>query len=287
MQCLTTLPSQLIAIPWPSFMANPRYLVPSGRLPSTLGMTKYQFSPWPSISTAQQLYACEASLTSYWEEFPRSKLRSMVYPTRRRRSNSTSSLLIFLRRKSRRALAGRVAWTSAHTRAVVKRSSPATPMLPSPSPSSSPSSSSPSSSYSSSSPSSTPRATPSIGATGLKPEFTSVSLITEYTWGKQRLPISAKSTTSPRMTSSPTLEFAAYGTLQWTVVQSAGLSFFTMILVPIAIIPPTLEDLALAVPFPLASLIAAHLPVSRLKNCCRSSWGSIFPTFLTMTTDSR
>ena len=50
-----------------------------------------------------------------------------------------------------------------------------------------------------------------------------------------------------------------------------------MIMAPIGIIPPTLEHLALAVPFPLASLIALHPPASRLKNCRRSSWGSIFP----------
>ncbi len=47
--------------------------------------------------------------------------------------------------------------------------------------------------------------TPSIGSTGSKPESPSMSLTTEYTCGKQRLPRVAKSTTKPRRTPSGTL----------------------------------------------------------------------------------
>jgi hypothetical protein len=49
----------------------------------------------------------------------------------------------------------------------------------------------------------------SIGSTGSKPESLSMSLTTEYTYGKQRLPRVAKSTTKPRRTRSGTFPLAA------------------------------------------------------------------------------
>jgi hypothetical protein len=95
-QCRTTLPSQLMTVPWQSFIATPAKVDPSNFLQcSTFGMMKYQFFATPQCFSVQTLNPCEASCTSKCgEELPRLQLMSMEYPTRHRRRCCIIAILL-------------------------------------------------------------------------------------------------------------------------------------------------------------------------------------------------